>query len=128
MTAHGHPCWNELSTRDPEGAKSFYGASLGWTFDAMPMPEGGTYWICKSGGENVAGIFTMAGPEFDGVPEHWLTYFAVDDVDRRVEQATNARGTVRRPAFDAPGVGRIAIVADSNGAVSGWITEAPEAG
>ncbi len=41
--------WNELMTRDAEAAKAFYGGTLGWTFDGMPMPGGGTYWMAKIG-------------------------------------------------------------------------------
>ena len=40
MTTHGHFHWNELVTRDVEKAKKFYGGTIGWTFDAMPMPDG----------------------------------------------------------------------------------------
>ena len=40
MADHGTFYWNELMTRDPEKAKAFYAATLGWTFDAMPMAEG----------------------------------------------------------------------------------------
>ena len=39
---HGHFWWNELMTRDVEGAKAFYGDLVGWRFEGMPM-EGGTY-------------------------------------------------------------------------------------
>ena len=41
---HGHFHWNELMTRDPEGAKSFYSQTIGWTFNDMPMPDG-TYHV-----------------------------------------------------------------------------------
>ena len=36
MADHGTFYWNELMTRDAEKAKAFCGATLGWTFDAMP--------------------------------------------------------------------------------------------
>jgi len=39
MWSHGHFYWNELMTRNPEQAKFFYGATVGWTFEAMSMPE-----------------------------------------------------------------------------------------
>jgi predicted enzyme related to lactoylglutathione lyase len=29
MWSHGHFYWNELMTRNPEQAKSFYGATIG---------------------------------------------------------------------------------------------------
>ena len=67
MWQHGHFYWNELMTRDPEGAKAFYGRTVGWQFEAMPM-ESGTYWVCKGGDQPVGGIFDMSGPEFEGLP------------------------------------------------------------
>jgi uncharacterized protein len=126
MAAHGSFYWNELNTRNPEAAKTFYGATLGWTFDAMPMPVG-TYWVAKAGDTPVGGIFTMDDPKFDGVPEHWLSYIAVDDVDARVKKLAAAGGGLGREPFDVPGVGRIAIVHDATGAWVGWITPAAKA-
>ena len=38
--SHGHFYWNELMTRNAERDKKFYGATVGWTFEAMPMPDG----------------------------------------------------------------------------------------
>ena len=126
MANHGTFYWNELMTRDAEKAKAFYASTLDWTFDAMPMAEGGTYWVAKVGDAPAAGIFTMDGPQFEGIPEHWFSYIAVDDVDARVERAEAEGGKIRRPAFEAPGVGRIVILEDSNGAAMGWITPAAQ--
>lgn len=124
MSGHGTFYWNELNTRDAETAKAFYGALVGWTFDEMTMPDG-SYWVAMQDGKPAGGIFTMAGPDFEGVPEHWFTYLAVDDVDTRVERVSAAGGQVVRPAFDVPGVGRIAIVKDPLGAVLGIMTPVP---
>ena len=121
MWSHGNFYWNELMTRDVEKAKKFYGAAVGWTFDAMPMPNG-TYWVAQMGGKPVGGMFPMSGPDFDGVPEHWMSYLAVDDVDARVKKATSAGAKLMKPAFDVPGVGRIAIVQEPGGAYIGWMT------
>ena len=121
MTAHGHFHWNELVTRDVEKAKKFYGDTIGWTFDGMPMPDG-TYWVAKMGDQPVGGLFPIAGPQWEGVPEHWMSYLAVDDVDARVKKATAAGAKLMRPAFDVPGVGRIAILTEPGGAGVGWIT------
>ena len=71
MAAHGHFYWNELMTRDVDKAKAFYAATIGWSFDAMPMPDG-TYWVAKMGDAAVGGLFPLAGPQFDGVPESWM--------------------------------------------------------
>jgi predicted enzyme related to lactoylglutathione lyase len=122
--SHGTFYWNELMTRDVERAKKFYAGTLGWSYDAMPMPGGGTYWIAKIGGEPAAGIFDISGSDFDGVPESWMPYIAVDDVDARAKKAVAAGAKVMKPAFDVPGVGRIVILMEPGGAGIGWMTPA----
>jgi predicted enzyme related to lactoylglutathione lyase len=121
MWSHGSFYWNELMARDVEQAKKFYGSTIGWTFDAMPMPDG-TYWVAKMDDEPVAGIFPMTGPDFGGVPENWLAYLAVDDVDAVLEAAKAAGAKVMREPFDVPTVGRIAIIQAPGGATIAWIT------
>src|SRR5580658_998354 len=69
--SHGQFHWNELMTRDVERAKKFYAATLGWTFEAMPMPGGGAYWIAKCGDVPARGTFDISGPDYKGVPESW---------------------------------------------------------
>lgn len=125
MTEHGHFHWNELNTRSPEQARRFYEQALGWRFEAMAMPEGGTYLVAQAGDAAVAGIFEMKGEAFAGVPEHWLAYIAVDDVDARVAAAERLGATLVKPLFDVEGVGRIAILRQPTGAVVGWMTPAP---
>jgi hypothetical protein len=126
-TTHGKFHWNELMTRDVEGAKKFYGDTIGWAFEAMPMPMpggAGTYWVALNNGEPVAGILDISATEFDEVPEIWMAYVAVDDVDARVEKATAAGAGLVKPIFDIPGVGRIAMLVEPGGAGIGWITPA----
>ena len=120
--AHGNFHWNELLARDVEGAKKFYSATIGWAFEAMPMPDGGTYWVAKQDGAPVAGMFVMNLPA--EVPEHWFSYVAVDDVDARIEKAVAAGAKLMKPIFDIPGVGRIAILTEPGGAGIGWMTPA----
>src|SRR5215472_8022675 len=122
---HGTFYWNELMTRDVERAKKFYADTIGWSFDGMPMPDGGgTYWIAKMGDQPVAGIFDISAPEFGPVPESWMAYIAVDDVDARVKKALAAGAKLMKPIFDVPGVGRIAILMEPGGAGIGWMTPA----
>jgi len=122
MWTHGNSYWNELLTRDCERAKRFYGDIIGWDFEPMKMDGGATYWIAKLADKPVAGIFPTDRPEFEGVPEAWMSYLAVDDVDARVKQATAAGAKLMRPIFDVPGIGRIAILTEPGGAGVGWIT------
>ena len=91
MAEHGTFHWNELNTRDVEKAKRFYEKTIGWTFEGMPM-ENGTYWVAKAGDKMVGGIFDMNAIGLPKeIPEHWMSYIAVDDVDKRVPRR-------RRPA------------------------------
>jgi uncharacterized protein len=122
MWSHGTFYWNELMTRDVERAKRFYHDTIGWSFDAMPMEGGRTYWLAVQDGKPAAGIFPLDAPEYDGVPESWMSYLAVDNVDKRVEKAIAAGGKLMRPIFDVPNVGRIAILTEPGGAGIGWMT------
>jgi predicted enzyme related to lactoylglutathione lyase len=125
MAEHGSFYWNELTTSDVKTAKKFYKATLGWTFDKMKMGNGGTYTVIKSGDKMVGGMFDTTGTEMVSLPEHWLSYIAVDDVDKRVVKAKKAGAKVMRPPFDVPGVGRIAIIKQPGGGMVGWMTPSP---
>jgi uncharacterized protein len=124
MTAHGHFHWNELMTRDIERSKKFYSDTLGWTYEAMRTPLSGTYWVASAEGQPVAGIFDLNSPEYEGVPESWMAYIAVDDIDTRLRKAAQVGAKVVKEPFDVPGVGRIAILSEPGGAGIGWMTPA----
>lgn len=131
---HGAPVWAELATEDVESAKTFFAATLGWTYRAMPMRDG-EYWIASSNGKPVAGIILREPfedddeqhrPEGDGpVPGDWLCYIGVDDVDKAVAAAKDNGGQVVQEPFNMPGVGRIAIIEDASGALIGWMQPLP---
>ncbi len=123
--AHGTFYWNELLTRDLAKAKAFYAATIGWSFEPMPAVGGGTYWCCKLGEQYVGGMFDISGAEYNGVPEHWMTYLAVDDVDARAQKAVAAGATLIK-TLDIPNVGRVAMLREPGGAGIGWMTPAPK--
>ena len=123
--AHGNFVWNELVTHDAARAKKFYTDVMGWTYDAMPGVDGATYWIAKMGDTRIGGIFPAEGPQWASVPEGWLSYIAVDDVDARVKKALSLGAKLMRPIFDVPNIGRIAVLTEPGGAGIGWITPLP---
>lgn len=127
MIEHGHFVWNELLSRDAEGSKAFYAATLGWTYEGMPMPTGGTYWIAKLGDKSVAGIMDMPADLPAQVPTHWFSYIEVDDVDARLTQVTEAGGRIMRPAWDIQGVGRITVINDATGGAIGLMASVKRA-
>ncbi|HEY1853719.1 MAG TPA: VOC family protein [Solirubrobacterales bacterium] len=121
--------WNELNTRDPEGAKSFYGNVFGWEFVEHEIARdagGGTYVELTVGGNSTGGIIDMSGRVPEEVPPHWLVYFAVDDADQAVEKIKAGGGNVAMGPIDIP-AGRFAVAIDPHGAAFAVI-KSPEEG
>jgi uncharacterized protein len=111
--APGTPSWVDLATTDAESARAFYTGLFGWEGDTQG--EGaGYYTLLRKDGRDVAALFP-SGPE--NGPPHWNTYVTVADVDRAVERAEPAGGTVVVPPFDVMDLGRMAVVSDPTGAV-----------
>lgn len=121
--SHGKIHWSELATPDVDAARAFFQATAGWSTEEMPMPDG-SYWVCMANGQPVAGIMDLKMIPDPDAPPHWMTYIAVDDIDKVAAEAPGLGGTVMRAPFDVPGVGRIAMFKDPTGAVVGMITPA----
>ena len=108
-------CWVELATRDIARAEAFYAGRFGWTMsDHQASPPGG-YRIFANEDGLLGGLLGMT-PEWGEMPSHWSIYLQVEDVDATVAKAVALGGTLCFPAFDAPGVGRIARIDDPAGA------------
>jgi len=108
--------WVELATRDGAAAKAFYGSLFGWEFPASTNPIPGIeYQEYVVGGTRFGGILPM-NEQWGGMPSHWSLYIPVADVDACLARAGELGGKTCVPAFDAPGVGRIARLDDPTGA------------
>lgn len=118
--------WHELNTWDALEARNFYRRTLGWTFEQVTLPDGGPYWLARKDGKTVGGVYSLSAPAYKGIPAHWMTYMAVDDLEHAARETAYAGGEVTRPATNIPGIGRIAIVTDASGALLGLIEPAPE--
>ncbi|MEM7215807.1 MAG: VOC family protein [Pseudomonadota bacterium] len=123
-TPHGHIHWNELNTTDVETEKAIYAEAAGWTFNAMEMDDGTTYWVAMNGEQPVCGMFNMQQEEAGHVPAHWIAYISIDDLDNAVAKAKAKGMILLRDIFDVPGVGRIAMLKQPDGALIGWMTPA----
>jgi predicted enzyme related to lactoylglutathione lyase len=136
VNEHASLNFNDLNTRDPERAKTFYGAVFGWT--TLELPGGFQMWTQPGYGDHLEkdnpdlrkNVAEMGGPEgFEDVvasiipigedqpdtPAHWGVTFAVDDADAIAERATELGGKVVVPPMDAPWV-RMTVVSDPQGA------------
>ncbi len=89
--------WNELQTRDTEGAKSFYADVFGWEDMQSEQMDGYTIWtVGGDAPENgKGGMVDMAGFDIpDEVPPHWDVNFAVADADAIAAKCEELGGTV----------------------------------
>ena len=112
---HGVPCWVDVPAPDPDAARNFYGAVLGWEFDGpgeMPGDPSGEYWVARLRGRDVAGVSSMPAQGLPG----WNTYVRVDSADAAAVAVREAGGEVTVEPFDVPPAGRLAVVADPGGA------------
>ena len=109
---HGVPSWVDIGTPDPQAALRFYGELFGWEGQDMGE-EAGHYTIVSKGGKQVAAI----SPAQDPGPPRWTTYINVDDLDAVAKQAESAGGTIIVSPMDVMTAGRMAIFADTTGAV-----------
>jgi len=112
----GVPCWVDSQQPDPQAALPFYTGLFGWEFEnLMPAEAGGEYHMARIRGGDVAAIGSM--PE--GMPPvpTWNTYVAVANADEAAEKVRVAGGSVFQGPFDVMDAGRMAVVADPEGAV-----------
>jgi predicted enzyme related to lactoylglutathione lyase len=135
VNEHGSVNFNGLATRDPEGARAFYGAVFGWK--TLELPSGIT-WTLPGYGDHLeeinpgvrAMMSQMGAPEGfidvvanlqpigDGdseTPPSWSVTFAVDDVAAAAARARQLGGEVVAEPFDAPWC-RMAVIKDPQGA------------
>lgn len=113
---HGSFIWYELLTGDADAAQDFYGKVLGWTFSDSGQADM-DYRLFNAGSEMVGGLMALTDEmKSGGAQPCWLGYVGVDDTDAAVKKIVANGGAELMPAMDIPDVGRMAMVADPQGA------------
>src|SRR3954470_9848985 len=112
----GVPCWVDTTQPDPDAAAEFYGGLFGWDLEDV-MPEGAPtkYLMATIRGLEVGAISERQ--EGDPGPPRWNTYIWVDSADDTAAKVRDAGGSVLAGPFDVMDAGRMAVVADPEGAV-----------
>lgn len=125
---HGDFIWYELMTTDADAARDFYQSVVGWTIEGKPPGPFDYRMIIASEG-NVAGLLPLSAEMVaGGARSMWIGYILVDDVDKMVASVEAGGGRVHMPAMTMDGVGRMAMVADPEGAVFYIMKPTPPAG
>ena len=112
----GVPCWIDTTQPDPDAAASFYTGLFGWEVEnVMPADEAAKYLIARIRGGDVAAISS----QWEGAPPEavWNTYIWVDDADESAAKAREAGGSIVGEPMDVGEAGRMAVLADPEGAV-----------
>jgi predicted enzyme related to lactoylglutathione lyase len=105
--------WFEHVSNDIPKARAFYEALFGWHTETMPMPGGEPYPVIHNGGAGIGG-YSKAPP---GVPNAWLSYLSVSDVDASYKSALAAGAKSLMAPMDYGSAGRAATIADPTGGV-----------
>jgi predicted enzyme related to lactoylglutathione lyase len=132
VNEHASLNFNNLHTRDVDGARDFYRAVFGWAL--LDAGSAASMWALPAYGDFLeqrtpglrANIAQMGAPErFEEVvasltpiaddAAHWGVTFAVDDADAIATRAAELGGQVLVAPFDAPWV-RMTIITDPQGA------------
>lgn len=112
----GVPCWVDASVPDPEAVFPFYQGLFGWELeDVMPEDSPVKYSIGRINGGDVAAIGSI--PEGAPPIAAWNTYIWVDSADETAAKVREAGGGVVAEPFDVLTFGRMAVLADPEGAV-----------
>jgi uncharacterized protein len=111
----GVPCWIDTTQPDPEAAVAFYGGLFGWELeDVMPPGAPRPYFIGRIRGGDVAAV--TSPPEGAPAQAAWRTYVWVEDTDETAAKVRAAGGAVLAEPMDVGESGRMAVLADPEGA------------
>jgi predicted enzyme related to lactoylglutathione lyase len=111
-TSVGTFVWHDQVSDDPKQAQDFYTQLFGWETEVFEPGEV-DYTMISSGGQRHGGF----GKAMEGAPPpHWLSHVRVENVDQTIEKAQSAGGKLAAGPFEMGEVGRMAIIADPQGA------------
>lgn len=118
---HGTWVWHELLSSDPQAAAAFLAQVFGWTIQERGVGER-RYRLALQGDRPVAGVLRIDDGRDGRTPaSRWLAVLSVPDVDAAIARSTALGGrTLAGPAWQL-GRGRVALLADPEGAAFGVI-------
>ncbi len=123
--------WYELMTTNPKGAKAFYDTVIGWNMDEEgdAMPNGAEYReIRRPDGGHAGGVLTLTQQMCDaGMTPNWIGYIHAPDIEGSVADLQAKGGQVHMPITEMPGVGKMAMVTDPQGAAFYLMAPTPPA-
>jgi uncharacterized protein len=117
---HGKFVWIDLVTADVPAAEKFYGGLFGWTFAELGTGAG-RYTLAYQAGLPVAGIAARPAAPGQARTSWWIAFMSVADVHQAAADVVARGGKVLIPARPVEGRGRMAVLADPDGAPFGLV-------
>lgn len=114
----GSMCWSEVICRNGADNAAFYAKVFDLTVQKIDA-GGHDYWTLHDGEPAVCGVMQMDAA-FEGIPPHWLPYFAVADLDAANATLAKHGGKTLQGPIPSP-YGRIMVVQDKQGAVMAYM-------
>lgn len=124
----GRFVWHELVARDTAAAVTFYSELIGWKSERLQLGhgfDGYTMWVGTQG--PVGGV--MRPPEDRGVADvapRWIGTVEIHDLDTTLAKVRARGGSIPVPLMSIPRVGRVAVIADPQGATVQVLEPAPK--
>lgn len=119
----GRVVWYELLTTDPKAAIAFYTEIVGWKTQAWDTGDY-TMWVGSQGPLGGVSVLPEMAKQL-GAPPYWQANIQVASVDETVAKVKELGGRVYL-VEDVPTVGRLAVIADPQGAVIAVFTPATD--
>lgn len=121
----GKIIWHDLITDKPELTKEFYQALFGWQFEELTLAGGlfgkVNYTLIRHNSKLIGGMVDQTKLPVKKDISQWVVLMSVSNIDSAVAEVKSSGGTVFSPITDLGERGKIAIVADPQGALLGFL-------
>jgi predicted enzyme related to lactoylglutathione lyase len=117
----GKIIWHDLLTKTPEASQRFYEELFGWEFESIGLNFGAVasanYTLIRHRGRLIGGMIDQTRLKTTADISQWVVLMSTDDIDAAVATIRDSGGTVFTPPTELADRGRIAVVADPEGAL-----------
>jgi len=116
QSQQGKLIWADLYTGDVKASLDFYTDTFGWTVKNFGK-KNGRYHLLYDGKQPVAGVLERSAQRNKTETALWIGSIATDDVQTRVNKATDNNATIILKPHDFTLYGKRAVIADPQGGV-----------
>jgi len=117
----GKIIWHDLITDTPAASEAFYTELFGWEFESVGLGFGASasanYKLIRHDGRLIGGMIDQTRLSVEEDISQWIVLVSTDDIERSVQVVVDDGGTVFTPPTALADRGRIAVVADPQGAL-----------